>query len=98
MMRTLQRTSATVLPRLTNNNRVTITRSFATVNPPVLFDYQTIISNLKPSVAGVEAIENCFGKLAKGEVDVPIPMHIGINESAVSHTISYFVKKCELKL
>ena len=25
----------------------------------------------------VEAIENCFGMLAKDLVDVPLPMHIG---------------------
>eukprot|EP01038_Epipyxis_sp_PR26KG_P008107 gene8107-10979_t len=52
------------------------------VNPPRLFDYKSIISNLKPSVQAVEAIEQAFGMLAKGEVDVPIPMHIGIHESA----------------
>jgi hypothetical protein len=58
-------------------------KNFATVNPPVLFDYDTIRNNLKPSVLAVEAIETAFGKLAKGEVDVPIPMHIGIHESDV---------------
>lgn len=51
------------------------------INPPRLFDYKTIVENLKPSPIIVEAIESAFGKLAKGQVDVPIPMHIGIHES-----------------
>jgi len=51
------------------------------LNPPRLFDYKTIVENLKPSPIIVEAIESAFGKLAKGQVDVPIPMHIGIHES-----------------
>lgn len=29
----------------------------------------------------MEAIEAAFGMLSKGKVDVPIPMHIGIDES-----------------
>lgn len=53
----------------------------ATVEAAKLFDYETIKKNLKPSKKGVEAIEHCFGMLAKGHVDVPIPMHIGIPES-----------------
>lgn len=59
-------------------------RTFATVPPPRLFDYETVTSTLKPTVEMVEAIENCFGKLAKDEVDVPIPMHIGIDETSVA--------------
>jgi hypothetical protein len=53
-------------------------------NPPRLFDYATIRKHMKPTVASVEAIENAFGMLAKGLVDVPIPMHIGIHETEVS--------------
>jgi hypothetical protein len=59
-------------------------RSLATVNPPRLFDYATVTANLKPSKATITSTENAFGMLAKGEVDVPIPMHIGIAPSAVS--------------
>lgn len=55
-------------------------RAFATVPGPRLFDYETVKSALKESDA-IEAIENAFGMLSKGKVDVPIPMHIGIEES-----------------
>ena len=41
-------------------------RTFATVPPPRLFDYETVTSTLKPTVEMVEAIENCFGKCLKG--------------------------------
>lgn len=58
----------------------TAARAFATVPGPRLFDYATVTSALKQSDA-VEAIEAAFGMLAKGKVDVPIPMHIGIDES-----------------
>uniref|UniRef100_A0A7R9UBH1 Ornithine cyclodeaminase n=1 Tax=Pinguiococcus pyrenoidosus TaxID=172671 RepID=A0A7R9UBH1_9STRA len=58
-------------------------RAMATLPPPQLFDYATITSNLKVSQA-IEAVEAAFGALAKGEVDVPIPMHIGIDESAAA--------------
>ncbi|CAN0400411.1 unnamed protein product, partial [Ectocarpus sp. 13 AM-2016] len=51
-----------------------------TVPGPRLFDYDTVTSVLKQSDA-VEAVEAAFGMLAKGKVDVPIPMHIGIDES-----------------
>lgn len=30
----------------------------------------------------IDAVEHAFGALAKGKVEVPLPMHIGINESA----------------
>lgn len=59
----------------------TACRALATVPGPRLFDYETVTSVLKQSDA-VEAVEAAFGMLAKGKVDVPIPMHIGIDESA----------------
>lgn len=58
----------------------TACRALATVPGPRLFDYDTVTSVLKQSDA-VEAVEAAFGMLAKGKVDVPIPMHIGIDES-----------------
>lgn len=61
----------------------TACRAFATVPGPRLFDYETVTSVLKQSDA-VEAVEAAFGMLAKGKVDVPIPMHIGIDESATA--------------
>lgn len=60
--------------------QTTAARAFATVPGPRLFDYETVTSVLKQKDA-VEAIEEAFGMLAKGKVDVPIPMHIGIEES-----------------
>jgi len=53
-------------------------------NPPRLFEYSIIKQNLKPSLQIIDAVEKAFGMLAKGKVDVPIPMHIGIHESEVA--------------
>jgi len=51
--------------------------------PPRLFDYATVTSSLNVGDA-IEAVEDAFGALARGGVDVPLPMHIGIEESAVA--------------
>jgi len=48
---------------------------------PRLFDYETVTSNLTVADA-IESVEQAFGALAKGQVDVPMPMHIGIEETA----------------
>ena len=50
---------------------------------PRLFDYETVSKNLKVSDA-ITAVEDAFSALARGEVDVPMPMHIGIEESSVA--------------
>ena len=47
---------------------------FASVPPPRLFDYATIVKHLKPTPQSIGAIESAFGMLSKGLVDVPIPM------------------------
>lgn len=60
-----------------------LSRMSSTAAPPRLFDYDTIKKNLVPSRAIIHAVEDAFGKLAQGLVDVPIPMHIGIHETAV---------------
>uniref|UniRef100_A0A6T7KGU3 Ornithine cyclodeaminase n=1 Tax=Skeletonema marinoi TaxID=267567 RepID=A0A6T7KGU3_9STRA len=61
------------------------TRAFATAGfpPPRLFDYETVTSNLTVADA-IESVEAAFKALAKGKVDVPMPMHIGIEESSVA--------------
>ena len=51
--------------------------------PPRLFDYETVTSNLTVGDA-IESVEEAFKALAKGKVDVPLPMHIGIEESSVA--------------
>jgi len=51
--------------------------------PPKLFDYATVTSSLSVGDA-IEAVEDAFGALARGGVDVPLPMHIGIEESSVA--------------
>jgi len=53
--------------------------SFATsaFPAPKLFDYETVTSNLNVADA-IESVEQAFSALAKGNVDVPMPMHIGI--------------------
>ena len=74
-----------MLDRIVRNGArgVRSTRSMGTI-PPKVFDYATVTANLKPSLEIVNAIEEGFGKLLKGEVDVPLPMHIGIEETATA--------------
>jgi ornithine cyclodeaminase/alanine dehydrogenase-like protein (mu-crystallin family) len=48
---------------------------------PTLYDYDTIVNNVKPSAELVGAVEDAFSQLANGRVDVPLPMHIGIAET-----------------
>lgn len=92
-LRTCARKAAAAAPSAGNKLRSrpggviveqTACRALATTVPgPRLFDYETVTSVLKQSDA-VEAVEAAFGMLAKGKVDVPIPMHIGIDESATA--------------
>jgi len=62
-----------------------VSRAFATSGFPAprLFDYETVTSNLSVTDA-IESVEEAFAALAKGKVDVPMPMHIGIEESSVA--------------
>jgi ornithine cyclodeaminase/alanine dehydrogenase-like protein (mu-crystallin family) len=48
--------------------------------PPRLFDYATVTSHLSVTDA-IDSVESAFGALARGKVDVPMPMHIGIHET-----------------
>jgi len=50
---------------------------------PRLFDYDTVTSNLTVTDA-ISSVEKAFAALASGGVDVPMPMHIGIDESDVA--------------
>jgi ornithine cyclodeaminase/alanine dehydrogenase-like protein (mu-crystallin family) len=50
---------------------------------PRLFDYETVTSNLTVNDA-IASVESAFGALARGKVDVPLPMHIGIHETATA--------------
>lgn len=50
---------------------------------PRLFDYETVTANLSVRDA-IESVEEAFKALARGKVDVPMPMHIGIDESDVA--------------
>ena len=47
---------------------------------PRLFDYAIVTSNLSVADA-IDSVEEAFSALAKGNVDVPMPMHIGIEET-----------------
>jgi ornithine cyclodeaminase/alanine dehydrogenase-like protein (mu-crystallin family) len=51
---------------------------------PKLYDYDTIVSKVKPNKELTESVEAAFAELAKGKVDVPLPMHIGIAETAAA--------------
>lgn len=48
-------------------------RSLATFPAPRLFDYETIVNNLSVTDA-IDSVEEAFGSLAKGKVEVPMPM------------------------
>lgn len=61
----------------------TAIRSVSTFPPPRLFDYETVTQNLSVKDA-ISSVEEAFAALAKGKVDVPMPMHIGIEESATA--------------
>ena len=50
---------------------------------PRLFDYETVTSNLSVTDA-IDSVEAAFGALAKGNVDVPMPMHIGVAETSAA--------------
>ena len=58
-------------------------RALSTFPPPRLFDYDTVTKNLTVADA-ITSVEEAFAALAKGNVDVPMPMHIGIGESPVA--------------
>lgn len=47
---------------------------------PKLFDYATVTANLSVDDA-LSSVEAAFAKLSKGKVEVPMPMHIGIEET-----------------
>jgi len=53
----------------------------ATFAPPRLYNYEDIKANLTVADA-MESVEAAFAALARGEVDVPMPMHITVGESA----------------
>ena len=77
---------ATALPLASSTASKSIAaRAFATSGfpPPRLFDYETVTSNLSVADA-IDSVEAAFKALAKGKVDVPMPMHIGIEESSVA--------------
>lgn len=48
--------------------------------PPRLFDFESVTRHLTVADA-IPSVEAAFGALARGKVDVPMPMHIGIYES-----------------
>mmetsp|Transcript_9335 Transcript_9335/g.13955 ORF Transcript_9335/g.13955 Transcript_9335/m.13955 type:complete len:356 (-) Transcript_9335:213-1280(-) len=64
-------------------SRAGAVRSLSGFPPPRLFDYDTVTSNLTVADA-IPSVEEAFAALAKGNVDVPMPMHIGIHESSVA--------------
>jgi hypothetical protein len=46
-----------------------------------MFTYDEVKAAVQEKHA-IESVEAAFGMLSKGKVDVPIPMHIGIDETA----------------
>lgn len=66
--------------RTSSNRASTAVRSFSAFPPPRLFDYETVTANLTVADA-IESVEAAFGALARGKVDVPMPMHITVDES-----------------
>ena len=73
--------TATGKTKISGEQRLLSTAAGTTGFPaPRLFDYETIKNNLTVADA-VTSVEEAFGALANGKVDVPMPMHIGIEES-----------------
>mmetsp|Transcript_24557 Transcript_24557/g.36624 ORF Transcript_24557/g.36624 Transcript_24557/m.36624 type:complete len:359 (-) Transcript_24557:143-1219(-) len=70
-------TAAATLPRTTPM------RALSGFPAPRLFDYETVTANLSVSDA-IDSVEEAFSALARGNVDVPMPMHIGIEETAAA--------------
>ena len=71
----LARLSRTIAQRA----RPLTARTFA-APAPKMFDYDTIVKSLSVADA-IETVEDAFCKLAEGKVDVPMPMHITIDET-----------------
>jgi len=71
--------------RLATTTSIPTSRAFATqqFTPPKLFDYDTVVANLTVADA-ITSVEQAFGALARGKVDVPMPMHITVDESEVA--------------
>lgn len=71
------------LARTSLRRSVGAIRSVSAFPAPRLFDYETVTANLSVRDA-IESVEEAFKALARGKVDVPMPMHIGIDESDVA--------------
>ena len=73
------------IPKMATVSTVMARRSLATsaFPAPRLFNYETVTSNLSVADA-IESVEKALGALAEGHVDVPMPMHIGIEETATA--------------
>ena len=65
----------------TNTTNKRLLSSSSGFPAPRLFDYETVTKHLSVSDA-IDSVEQAFSALAKGKVDVPMPMHIGIDESS----------------
>lgn len=65
---------------LRNSSRAVASAGFP---PPRLFSYEDVTANLTVADA-ISSVEECFSALAKGKVDVPMPMHITIDESSTA--------------
>lgn len=76
----LKRFAAATSPVKSAINKSRLLSTVNTFPTPILFDYETIKNNLTVSDA-ISSVEEAFGALADGKVDVPMPMHIGIEES-----------------
>jgi hypothetical protein len=72
---------SSLIRHASRNTQQSSARNFSAFPAPKLFDYDTIVKNLTVADA-IESVEEAFGALAKGQVDVPMPMHIGIEESS----------------
>jgi len=57
--------------------------ALSTFSPPRLFDYESITKNLSVADA-ITSVEDAFARLAENKVDVPLPMHIGVDETSAA--------------
>lgn len=93
LVRSVTRLTNTSSARRSYGASTTLSSAFPA---PRLFDYETVTANLSVTDA-IESVEAAFGALAKGKVDVPMPMHIGIHETNAAGPGDCHISKSNLR-
>lgn len=54
---------------------------------PRMFDYTSIVENIKPCTEIISAVESAYEKVSKGEVENPSALRVGILDRDVSFAL-----------